>query len=470
MSQPFVPGYGPSIPAPTPGVDVEDEGVPLGSFQTINFTGAGVASAPGAPGVVDVAIPGGGGPANTVQDVFGNVVPGVVLFSVQAPSSVAAGAPGEALIYPFNTPTDPGDDLRAVFAESGDLNYSPALKFETASRIPTFTGVGNYPRFDNSLGYTVFRFNPDDAPAGAPWFGTGNGFLWKAQNAAPGSGLAGGDVGYQAGNGRDAGGTGGTAFLQAGGNPDSPSDRGVSELRDSAGNAIVRVGGPNGQALSFFGGVPDTQPTVVGSNGGIPALVSFLSELANLNLLVDASVATPLTPGEALTWSPVDYWLAKASALLSQDAGNYTSGNVFDVIRPVSISGARFYWHGGARTLRVRLWDNAGASLASVDVVVPGPGVYTATFAAPVAIATTGPSNSKYTISYYDLSGAAQYTRIAANAYAIAPGSASWPTVNWIARSVVMGFYRGYYNPATGDSFPNSEIGNTYLIEPTIVN
>lgn len=81
----------------------------------------------------------------------------------------------------------------------------------------------------------------------------------------------------------------GTAFVQAGNNPDSPSDRGVAEMRDGNGNAIVRVGGPNGQALAFFGGVPDTQPTITGSRGGNAALASLLSELANLNLIVDAT-------------------------------------------------------------------------------------------------------------------------------------------------------------------------------------
>lgn len=328
MTQPFVPGYGPSIPAPTPGgvdvqdaqgnsvpgattitfpdglvapgapgeavarpgVEIQDEGVVLpGGFQKIDFAGAGVAVADAGGGRAVVAIPGGGGPANTVQDTFGNVVPGVTLFSFQAPAAAVAGAPGEALIYPFTAPSTPREDDRAVYASGGDLGYSAALKFETAARIPTFTGVGNYPRFDNSLGYTVFRFNPDDAPAGAPWFGAGNGFLWKAQNAAPGSGLAGGDIGYQAGNGRAAGGTGGTAFLQAGGNPDSASDRGVAELRDSGGNAVVSVGGPNGNALSFFGGVPDTQPTITGSRGGNAALASLLTELANLGLIVDGT-------------------------------------------------------------------------------------------------------------------------------------------------------------------------------------
>lgn len=405
MTQPFVPGYGPSIPAPTPGVDVQDEGVPIpGPTQTLNFVGAGVSAAPGVPGTVDVTIPGGGGavtgwpnallfenpaglapttdaalvaapvdafgrpqiwdyrlnagngtvwrqgqwvadgdpgnvigegfvsygPAGGVQDAangmfarvkydrFGlrRIIGGVdigyawrvdpvemtmrddtgaLTFQVDRASGNAVlagtlemygGGPGTEVAYPI--PTGPQDSF-AVFANSPELGYSSALRFETASRIPTFYGVGNYPRFDNTLGYTVFRFYPDDAPAGAPWFGTGNGFLWKAQNAAPGSGLAGGDMGLQAGNGRAVGGQGGTAFLQAGGNPDDPAFRGVAEMRHSGGGEVVSVGGPLGAALGFFGPPSGVQQTVVGSRGGNAALASLLTALANYGLIIDST-------------------------------------------------------------------------------------------------------------------------------------------------------------------------------------
>lgn len=243
------------------------------------------------PGLVSPGVPGEAFIACGArwEDTFGNVTTDVWKVSVQGPAAAVTGAPGEVLVFPFNAPATPADDDRAVYASGGDLAYSAALKFETPARIPTFTGVGNFPRFDNSLGYTVFRFNPDTAPAGAPWFGSGNGFLWKAQDAALASGLAGGDMGMQAGDGSGGGGTGGTAFLQAGGNPGSPSDRGVAEMRVAGGAAAIRVGGANGLALSFYGGVPETQPTVTGSRGGNAALASLLTELATLGLIVDGT-------------------------------------------------------------------------------------------------------------------------------------------------------------------------------------
>ncbi len=406
MTQPFVPGYGPAIPAPTPGVDVQDEGVPIpGPSQTLNFVGAGVSAAPGAPGVVDVTIPGGGGavtgfpnallyenPAGLAPisdaalvaapiDVFGR--PQLLDYRLNGANGavwrqgqwVADGDPGNVIgegfvsygpaggvqdaangmfarvkydrfglrriiggvdigyawrvdpvemtmrddtgaltlqvdratgnvvvagtiqVYggvetAYPVPTGPQDTF-AVYADSPELAYASCLRFEMVAGVltPTFYGPGGsgYPRFDNSLGYTVFQFNPDNAPAGAPWFGTGNGFLWKAQNAAPGSGLSGGDMGIQAGNGRAGGGIGGTAFVQAGGNPDDPASRGVAELRHSGGGEVVSVGGSLGAALGFFGPPSGLQQTVVGSRGGNAALANLLTALANYGLIIDAT-------------------------------------------------------------------------------------------------------------------------------------------------------------------------------------
>lgn len=52
------------------GVEVLDEGVSLGTFDAINFVGAGVTAAAGPPGQVDVTIPGGGGGSGAVQGSY----------------------------------------------------------------------------------------------------------------------------------------------------------------------------------------------------------------------------------------------------------------------------------------------------------------------------------------------------------------------------------------------------------------
>lgn len=330
MTQPFVPGYGPAIPAPSagggitvqddqgntvpaattitfpdglvapgapgeaiakPGVEIQDEGVVLpGGFQKVNFVGAGVTATDAGGGVAQVSIPGGGG-GITVQDTFGNVNPGTTLITLQPPASGFAGGPGEVLLTPFNAPTTPGQDRRATYADGGDLAYAPTLTFDGASFIPTFKGgAGLAPVYANVLGYSFIRFEPQDAPAGAPWFGSGNGWTLLAQHAAAGSGAAGGEAGVRGGHGRDGTGIGGHAWLRPGGNPDvGVSNFGESQLRTAGGSSMVRVGGANGDAIGFFGSTPETQPTVTGSRGGNAALADLLTMLQNLGLIIDAT-------------------------------------------------------------------------------------------------------------------------------------------------------------------------------------
>lgn len=62
---------GPPGPAGPPGtntVDVEDEGVGLGSFTTLDFVGAGVTASDAGGGTALITIPGGGGSGVDVED------------------------------------------------------------------------------------------------------------------------------------------------------------------------------------------------------------------------------------------------------------------------------------------------------------------------------------------------------------------------------------------------------------------
>lgn len=430
------------------GLEVKSNGASLGTnFTAIDFIGAGVAVVANGS-TAEVTIPGGGGGGVTVQDTFGNVLPGVSLLSLQGPGQVAAGAPGEALWTPITgapdalvyctgtggtTTTDaalvaapldpylrpqlrdtrvnllapqpgavwrqgawsvdgdasdiPGDgiviygpanglqdplngmfgrvkadrfalrrivagvdigysfrvdptelylkndasvqtfnvqrasgdvttsgslvvgstievygggpgtevaypvptvaqDRMAAYANQPELAYAPGLRFK-AGGLPRFYELSKGFAFDNSVGYAVVTFDPPVAPAGAPYFGAGNGMLFKAQDALLGSGLAGGDVGIQAGA-STVGSPGGTAFVQPGANPLSPGERGVAEMRDVFGAAVVATGGAN-NGLGFFGTVPSGQLTVVGSRGGNAALASLLTQLAIYGLIIDGS-------------------------------------------------------------------------------------------------------------------------------------------------------------------------------------
>lgn len=58
-SETFIPG--PMTGGGGGGVDVEDETTPLGTFTTLNFTGAGVTATDAGGGVADITISGGGG-------------------------------------------------------------------------------------------------------------------------------------------------------------------------------------------------------------------------------------------------------------------------------------------------------------------------------------------------------------------------------------------------------------------------
>jgi hypothetical protein len=296
-------------------VAVQDEGAPVGQFIALNFVGAGVTAAAGAPGVCNVTIPGGGGAALTVQDGLGVVVPGVTLITL-TDGSVLPGAPGEVLIVqapvrvsdPFGNdaiyrqlnftnmfagagapgvvdiaglaPATAGEARFAAYATSGggDLEYAGTLRFIGVPETPTFYAA---PRIDQSVGYCIVQFTPQVSTTGA-----GNGFQFFGQDALPGSGDSGGDVGMQGGKG-DTPQPGGTAFMQAG--PGSiPSDDGYAELRDESGAAIVRVGGAN-NGLAFFANVPESQATVLGSRGGNAALAALLTALADYGLIIDGT-------------------------------------------------------------------------------------------------------------------------------------------------------------------------------------
>lgn len=244
MTQAFVPGYGPAIPAPA--------------------AGGGV----------------------TVQDTFGNVVAGVTVLTVLPPAQVGPGAPGEAQTQAFNPPVVGVQDLFAVYANpSGDLAYSAGLRFKGGTG-PRFFEPGAGYALDESVGYAVLTFDPPVATPGPPFFGAGNGFVWKGQDAAPGSGLSGGDGGVQGGN-SDAGATGGTAFIQPGTSP-AAVDHGESQMRNATGAARVRCGGAT-DGVAFHGTAPIAKPTVLGARGGNAALTSLLTVLASYGLIIDGT-------------------------------------------------------------------------------------------------------------------------------------------------------------------------------------
>ena len=71
-------------------------------------------------------------------------------------------------------------------------------------------------------------------------------------------------------------------------------------------------------------------------------------------------------------------------------SGNFTVGTEFCVTpgAAITITGVRFYWAGGAATVRCKIWEAAG-QLATVDLAVGGAGYFSALFATPYALPTS---------------------------------------------------------------------------------
>ncbi len=118
--------------------------------------------------------------------------------------------------------------------------------------------------------------------------------------------------------------------------------------------------------------------------------VSAAAPSTNDVLTWNGSAWAPTATQAAAPMSLVDFLTGFATSITLGTASNQTSGVEVMFTRARSCTGVRFYWPGAAgnaaRTIRCRVW-NVGGSLATVDVGVTTPGVYTAAFGAPVALA-----------------------------------------------------------------------------------
>lgn len=85
-------------------IDVLDEGVSIGTFTALNFVGAGVTAAPGAPGEADIVIPGGGGGTGAVLSSVYSCDPGVSVLDavyLSAADTVALADSDDAMKQPL---------------------------------------------------------------------------------------------------------------------------------------------------------------------------------------------------------------------------------------------------------------------------------------------------------------------------------------------------------------------------------
>lgn len=142
---------------------------------------------------------------------------------------------------------------------------------------------------------------------------------------------------------------------------------------------------PNGTASRINQQQPDisvnpvytTEDYIILYPGDSVELVVNQSFSSPTSYLVSAKALQTIEPG----------WLAEAMAqyqvLPGTLAGSNTTGTLFFARQAgVYCQGGRFYWGGVvARTIRVTLWGSISGSVATVDVAVPGAGLYEGRFA-----------------------------------------------------------------------------------------
>jgi Domain of unknown function (DUF4082) len=191
-------------------------------------------------------------------------------------------------------------------------------------------------------------------------------------------------------------------------------------------------------------------------NGGGASLANGTA--VNQNLVWNGSAWVASTYF-ALSYSLVDYMTHLAVFVIN--AGNFTTGALFNVTRDAKITGVYFYWAGAvARTLRCKLWDSDGVTvLATVDVAVNGAGYYTGTFGAPVVV-STALSTKWYAATVWETSGA-EYTRY--NAFA---GVGVIPVFPFFDSALLWHNWNGF---GAGDLYPTGSGVEFFPVQPILV-
>jgi hypothetical protein len=146
-------------------------------------------------------------------------------------------------------------------------------------------------------------------------------------------------------------------------------------------------------------------------------------------------------------------------------AGAYTIGQALFHLgeKVLTVVGARIFWYGASsETIKVRLWNRDGNSLASADLPVTAAGIYEATFSSPVTLAHGG----AYVISYRST----RYSYIELTTLDNALGSG---IKSPIGVEIAPGLWQGdgrFSIPQT-DSFPGTDDPNNfYFITPILAD
>lgn len=182
--------------------------------------------------------------------------------------------------------------------------------------------------------------------------------------------------------------------------------------------------------------------------------------------------------GKPGTWvavnagAPTDHVKFSEVTMLDQGYGSatlgvsdYTYGNGILILKAgLQITGARFYWPGGAgaQTVTVKLWDAGGSVLKSQTASVNAAGVYVVTWASPYTVLASDVGMvmklSMRDGVHYPTGNATTFS-----AAVIAPSG----SINNISAGPY--YMKSFSNYAVGDAFPNTgDSGTMTPIEPVI--
>jgi hypothetical protein len=155
------------------------------------------------------------------------------------------------------------------------------------------------------------------------------------------------------------------------------------------------------------------------------------------------------------TWSPCRS--GAALGVNNASASSFTVGVQFNVARPnISCVGIRFYGVATvAKTVRCKLYDNAGTLLASNNFAISSTGLYEATFTTPIALTA------------FALYRACIWQSDGLNYYAFTLTSANPPARPFYAGGVVV--YNNVAINSAGDVAPSGTASaEGYAVEPML--
>jgi len=166
-------------------------------------------------------------------------------------------------------------------------------------------------------------------------------------------------------------------------------------------------------------------------------------------------------------WAPTLYtasqhiadYVARGGAAPSLSAGSYTTGCAFYFTTDATITGAQFYWPGGAGalTVKVSLWRDT-TRLSIVNVSVNAAGVYTGTFGASTSVTGTD-HNRRYMVTIWENSGTKNQAIPVASFGTPAPPQ----SFTGIPFLVTTGFIiERFYMDIAGDNPPTASSANNY--------